>query len=1256
MTRCRSIALPIMVILLLILSSLTISVLNETKIAPAHILAGVTHHWNVSASGFASNASNWVEGTVPLAGDDIVFAQGGDCTWDIANTAFGAFNITPTYTHHVAISTNIHTSGPVHIQGGLLSGGSDYWYSQNDFLVSSSAHLAANSVSLDESSSAGHTIDVPYDLVSGNGTLHFLQISQNTHISNIAVRYGVAISAIINITGNLVVYLESATPYSNTGSIIGSGNLTFLWTLASNRAIVFGSISCPTTFNTKSPGSSATWVKLGANTTFDSSLNINSTYNYPLIVWGDLANYGLTVRGLLTLGNYARIIQSSSFYNLTGGIKISGNSAVYDGFSSGGYLNTSDMEMRRGLFNATGGRVDALSVHNYYTSNSVIFPEYYLTSTDTTVIFADDFEHDTFVPMHKGGYLANAGTLYPSGSAQGMVVGDDAYHNNYSLDYWNVSSYRHHSGNYSLWCAQDGLASWAYNNSTANSVIHRIDQEMNCYYENYIDLSLYDRITLSFWYWIQSSAPSGGVGTFKTSTGWGSDALVAEVFNGTAFHYLFATGGNHTWTHVTLNIPTSNKLIGFYYLRSLANRTLFEGAYIDDIVLTGHKKPQSSIPIGDSYLFNLSVRSPSVGLNHFTLTTNASWLSISSSNATEATISGTPTHEGLYTVSLKVNDSFSATWKNWTVEVYFVLDHVDVSPASISLVAGSQAQFTANGKDVYNNNAMSGLTFTWTTNVGSVTSSGLFTADTTAGVSGFVNASTGGKIGTAGITIVPDQLTHIVVSPVTVAVIAGATQSFTAVGYDQYNNVIPGLTFTWTTDVGAMSGSSLTAQTVAGISGYVRAANASVFGDVFVNIVPGMLDHIDILPIALTAIAGKGTQFTATGKDAFNNTISGLTFTWTTTVGTITSGGLYTAQTTAGASGYINASIGLVKGSAGVTIVPDQLTHIAVTAATIDVVAGTVQNFSAVGYDQYNNAIPGVTFTWTTNAGTMTGSHLTAQTTAGITGRVRATSGLVLGDSSVTVVPAALDHIDVSPFSLLNCVAGTQHQFTATGKDVYNNTISGLAFNWTTDIGGIASSGLFTAQTTAGESGYVKTSTGGKTCTANVTIIPDQLTHIVVTLTTANVTAGTTQVFTAVGYDQYNNAIPGLVFTWTTNVGVMIGNSLTAQMGYWTTGYVRASNGLVFGDASVTIQPRILDLVLDALLVVLVMVAVYLFINLWSKGSKKMPVKNVKGAKTNYLESVIATETKGQRYLAEPGLGQYTMPRPWFTDSDWQLL
>jgi len=333
----------------------------------------------------------------------------------------------------------------------------------------------------------------------------------------------------------------------------------------------------------------------------------------------------------------------------------------------------------------------SISNETHYTSNSIAFPEYSLTSTDTTVIFADDFEHDTFVPAPAGDYPGNVGILYPSGFTQGMSVGDDHYPHNYSRDCWLNSNYRHHSGNYSLWCAQYGFASWGYYDIVPNSDIHRIDQEMVSYYENYItNLSDYDNITLSFWYWIQSSIPNDD---------WGlADNLQVHLFNGTSWFNdsgswaYWSVCGNHSWTHVTLNIPDYTKLIGFYYVRGLYNRTLFEGAYIDDVVLTGHKKPPASVLIGDNYLFSSSVGLPSVGSNHFTLTTNASWLSISSSNATEATISGIPTHEGLYSVSLKANDSFSATWKNWTVEVYDVLEF-DSPLAATSIPFGNQYWF-----------------------------------------------------------------------------------------------------------------------------------------------------------------------------------------------------------------------------------------------------------------------------------------------------------------------------------------------------------------------------------------------------------------------------------------------------------------------------------------------------------------------------------------------------------------------------------
>ncbi len=110
----------------------------------------------------------------------------------------------------------------------------------------------------------------------------------------------------------------------------------------------------------------------------------------------------------------------------------------------------------------------------------------------------------------------------------------------------------------------------------------------------------------------------------------------------------------------------------------------------------------------------------------------------------------------------------------------------------------------------------------------------------------------------------------------------------------------------------------------------------------------------------------------------------------------------------------------------------------------------------------------------------MTGSNLTAQTTAEAYGYVRATSGVVSGGTSITVVPAALDHIDMSPSSLVNTVASSQRQFSAVGRDVYNNSISGLTFTWSTNIGNVSGSGLFKAQSGSGGLGYVNASSGGK--------------------------------------------------------------------------------------------------------------------------------------------------------------------------------
>jgi hypothetical protein len=82
----------------------------------------------------------------------------------------------------------------------------------------------------------------------------------------------------------------------------------------------------------------------------------------------------------------------------------------------------------------------------------------------------------------------------------------------------------------------------------------------------------------------------------------------------------------------------------------------------------------------------------------------------------------------------------------------------------------------------------------------------------------------------------------------------------------------------------------------------------------------GPLDHIMVMPATVNVIASGSQQFTAIGYDQYDNEVS-ITPSWSTDVGTIDANGLFTAQSTAGASGYVKATVDAIEGQAVVNIV-----------------------------------------------------------------------------------------------------------------------------------------------------------------------------------------------------------------------------------------------------------------------------------------------------------------------------------------------
>ncbi|MEI7555275.1 fibronectin type III domain-containing protein, partial [Candidatus Chlorohelix sp.] len=125
--------------------------------------------------------------------------------------------------------------------------------------------------------------------------------------------------------------------------------------------------------------------------------------------------------------------------------------------------------------------------------------------------------------------------------------------------------------------------------------------------------------------------------------------------------------------------------------------------------------------------------------------------------------------------------------------------------------------------------------------------------------------------------------------------------------------------------------------------------------------------------------------------------------------------------------------------------IPSVLTSIVVSPATSSLQTGATQQFTAQAFDSNNQPMTGVNFTWsTTGGGTINSSGLyTAGTITGsYPNSVVVTSGSVTSSANITVIPAPLARIVVTP-ATSSLQTGTTQQFTAQAFDSNNQPMTG---------------------------------------------------------------------------------------------------------------------------------------------------------------------------------------------------------------------
>ena len=362
--------------------------------------------------------------------------------------------------------------------------------------------------------------------------------------------------------------------------------------------------------------------------------------------------------------------------------------------------------------------------------------------------------------------------------------------------------------------------------------------------------------------------------------------------------------------------------------------------------------------------------------------------------------------------------------------------------------------------------------------------------------------------------------------------------------------------------------------------------------------------HLHLSPVEVNITVNGTYKFIAELHDINNNTLN-KTLTWSTDIGTITSDGNFTARKTPG-MGHVNVTYLTLKATAIITVKTGPLTRIAVDPASVVTVVGKNSTLNATGYDAFDNKLTGLTFNWSSDIGTVLPAQgastvLSARKTPG-TGHVNATVLTLKGSANVTVRTGPLSRIAVDPVSIVT-EGGKDHTINATGFDDYDNKLSGLTFNWTSDIGNVTpaqgASTTFTAKvpskdTYTNTTGNVTATIGSLKANVKVTLLGNippmppakpHLKTITIDPVSAKLKKGDTLKFTAQGYDQFDHTF-NVTLNWTSTVGSMSpdkGNSstltVTADQGNGTVtvsfGNLSASAAIEVTGTNTTVLPFI---------------------------------------------------------------------------------
>jgi parallel beta-helix repeat protein len=557
-----------------------------------------------------------------------------------------------------------------------------------------------------------------------------------------------------------------------------------------------------------------------------------------------------------------------------------------------------------------------------------------------------------------------------------------------------------------------------------------------------------------------------------------------------------------------------------------------------------------------------------------------------------ATATLNSTVAGVATVTATLNSLSATAQVTFTAGAPFTLT---LTAVPTTLPVGNSSTLTATATDQFGNPVADGTTISFTTSLGTLSSS---TASTIGGNASVTLNSTLPGVATVTATVnslsTTTQVTFTAGAPFTLTLTAvpttlpvGNSSALTATATDQYGNAVAdGTVVSFTTDLGSVS--PVTATTVGGvatatlsstISGVatVTATVGSLSATALVTFTPGAPFTLTLTAVPSTLPVGSSSALTATATDQYGNAVAdGTVVSFTTSLGSVspvtatTVGGVVTATLNSTVAGVatVTATVNSLSATALVTFTPGAPFTLTLTATPATLPVGNSSALTATATDQYGNAVAdGTVVSFTTDLGSV--SPVTATTVGGVAtatlsstisgvATVTATVGSLSATALVTFTPGA-------PFTLTltatpaTLPVGNSSTLTATATDQYGNPVAdGTVVSFTTDLGNVSPvtattvGGVATATLSSTISGVatVTATVGSLSATAQVTFTPGAPFTLTLTAVPSTLPVGNSSTLTATATDQYGNVVAnGTTITFTTSLGTLSSGTAATSAG-----------------------------------------------------------------------------------------------------------